>query len=373
MTTTSFLPVRRRLTPSRLALARRLVGLSQTGLGREVKVSAAAINQFESGAAQPSAETLERLAMVLRVAPSFLARPSVPDGGRPFFRAVARVPAGERDRAHAYAQGLADVVDALNELFELPALRISRLVEASPDTPMEIIEATAGRARQQWTLPDGPIANVVTMAESRGVVTAAVGDFHEGIDAFTVPGMTRPVVVLCSRKGLATRRRFDMAHELGHLALHDQRSDENRWQELQAHRFASALLMPADEVIDYLPRRVDDLRSLEQVAKTWGVSMQAALMRARDLGVLTPDEHRRVMKRLSAAGWRTREPIDIGPPERPELLLAAVASLPEAGSDLAQLADGLGLPEGRLRRMLSLPEAHDDTYRGEVVQLHDLG
>jgi Zn-dependent peptidase ImmA (M78 family) len=131
-------------------------------------------------------------------------------------------------------------------------------------------------------------------------------------------------------------------------------------------------LMPADEVIDYLPRRVDDLRSLEQVAKTWGVSMQAALMRARDLGVLTPDEHRRVMKRLSAAGWRTREPIDIGPPERPELLLAAVASLPEAGSDLAQLADGLGLPEGRLRRMLSLPEAHDDTYRGEVVQLHDV-
>jgi len=28
----------------------------------------------------------------------------------------------------------------------------------------------------------GPIANVVAMAEARGVVVAAVGDFHEGID-----------------------------------------------------------------------------------------------------------------------------------------------------------------------------------------------
>jgi hypothetical protein len=92
-------------------------------------------------------------------------------------------------------------------------------------------------------------------------------------------------------------------------------------------------------------------------------------MGACDLELLTEDEHRRVMKRLSAAGWQPREPVDIGPPERPELLLAAVASLPEADSSISLLADGLGLPEDQRRRMLSLPEAHDDTHRGQVVQL----
>jgi Zn-dependent peptidase ImmA (M78 family) len=160
-----------------------------------------------------------------------------------------------------------------------------------------------------------------------------------------------------------------MAHELGHLVLHEQRAEEPRWQERQAHRFASALLMPAEEIADHLPRRGDDLRTLERVACDWGVSMQAAMMRARDLGLLSVDEHARGMRRLSSAGWRTKEPIDVGPPERPLLLLAAVAALPDAGSSLPAIAERLGLPTGRLRRMLSLPEAHDDARTGELVPI----
>jgi Zn-dependent peptidase ImmA (M78 family) len=127
--------------------------------------------------------------------------------------------------------------------------------------------------------------------------------------------------------------------------------------------------MPADEVGDYLPRRGDELRRLEGVARDWGVSMQAALMRARDLTLLDDAECVRGMKRLSSAGWRTKEPVDVGPPERPQLLLAAAAALPDAGSSLTELAESVGLPLGRLGRMLSLPEAHDDASEGQLVQL----
>lgn len=366
-------PVPRRLTPSRLALARRLRGLSQTALAKEVGVSQPAVNQFEAGSAQPSAETLERLVVALKVAPAFLARPDLPEGGRPFFRALTRVPAGERDRAHAFGIALGDVVAVLEEHLELPPLAVRPLLEAQPSTPMEEIERAAARARTLWGVVSGPVPNVVALAEAHGVVVAAVGDFHPGIDAFTVPGSPRPVVVLCSSKGVATRRRFDVGHELGHLVLHQQRDDEQRWQEQQAHRFASALLMPASEVADQLPRRGDDLRSLERVAKTWGVSMQAAMMRARDLGYLDASEHARGMRRLAAAGWRTKEPIAIGPPERPSMLRAAMGSLREAGTSVEAVADQLGLPLGRLERMMSLPEEHDDTHAGVIVQLHGSG
>jgi Zn-dependent peptidase ImmA (M78 family)/DNA-binding XRE family transcriptional regulator len=359
----------RTLTPSRLSLARRLGGLSQTALAREIDVSAAAISQFESGVAQPAPETLERLAMRLRVNPAFLARPAIPEVGRPFFRSLARVPARERDRAHAYALALADVVTEIELLLNFPELEIRGLEVAVPHTSLAAIEAIAAKARRAWGVPDGPIANVTSMAEARGVVVAAVGDFHEGIDAFTVTDTPRPVVVLCSKKGVATRRRFDLAHEIAHVVLHDQRADEPRWQETQAHRFASALLMPAEEIRGYLPRRGDDLRALERVARDWGVSMQAALMRARDLGTLTDSEFTHGMRRMSAAGWRTREPVEVGPPETPRLLQTAVASLPSANSSLGVLADRLGLPLGRLARMVSLPEAYDDAYRGQVVQL----
>lgn len=362
-------PAVRRITPSRLALARRLRGLSQTALAREISVSQPAVNQFESGAAQPSTETLERLAMALKVSPSYLSGPAVRDVARPFFRSLVRVPSGERDRAHAYAVALADIVVELEQYLALPKLRIGPITRAEESTSMEQVEAAAVEARRRWAIPDGPVANVIALAEARGVVVAAVGDFHPGIDAFTTPTPSRPVMVLCSNKGVATRRRFDVAHELGHLALHDERAEDIRSQEQQSHRFASALLMPGTEIAAHLPTRGDDLRQLEAVARTWGVSMQAVLMRARDLGRLSAEEHTRGMKRLSAAGWRTKEPVEIGPPEQPTLLQSAVGALPQAGTSLEAVAEAVGLPFGRLQRMVSLPELREASRDGKLVEL----
>lgn len=319
--------------------------------------------------AQPAPETLEAIAMRLKVSPAFFTREAVESTEPPFFRSLSRVPAGERDRAHAYAVALADAVKVIEQDLEFPGLEIKPLLSAREDTEIESIEAAAQEARVRWRVPPGPIANAVAMAESRGVVVAAVGSFHEGIDAFSLTGGPRPVVVLCSKKGVATRRRFDLAHELGHIVLHDRRAEEPRWQERQAHRFASALLMPAADIRPHLPTKPDDLRALERVAHDWGVSMQAALMRARDLGTIDTVGFTRAMRRMSAAGWRTREPIEVGPPEVPQLLLAAVASLPPAGTSLGAVAERLGLPLGRLERMLQVPEERDDTYRGQVVPL----
>lgn len=338
-------------------------------LANQIGVSPGAISQFESGGASPSPETIERLAVSLKVSPGFLTRDDVAGMQRPFFRSLVRVPAPERERARAFAVVLADVVSELNRVLELPELKIHQMADFRPETPAEDVEAIAAKARALWRIPSGPIANVSAMAESRGVVVAAVGEFHTGIDAFTNKSHDRPVVVLCSDKGVATRRRFDLAHEIGHITFHSARAEKPRWQELQAHRFAGALLMPAAEIREYLPARGDDLRALEQMARDWGVSMQAAMMRARDLGSLNDIEYQRGMKRMSAAGWRRREPIEVGPPETPTLLQAAVDSLAPAGTSLNNIADNVGLPTARLRRMLSLPESFDDTFRGEVVEL----
>src|SRR6185503_18587704 len=186
--------------------------------------------------------------------------------------------------------------------------------------------------RQAWDLPQGPIPNVVRLLEARGAVAIAVGVFDKRLDAFSLRGRTRPVVVLCSDQGSAARRRFDAAHELAHLVLHDEPSEPNHWQEAQAHRFASSFLMPSEQVEPWLPRKSHELELLEEGSRIWGTSMQALLFRARDIGTLSEDSYRRAMQRLSAAGWRTREPVDMGPAEAPELLqLAAEALLTSGG------------------------------------------
>jgi hypothetical protein len=75
------------------------------------------------------------------------------------------------------------------------------------------------------------------------------------------------------------------------------------------------------------------------------------------------------MKRMSAYGWRTREPVDIGPPERPQLLQRIVDALPAAGTSVALVALELGLPRERLLRTLRVPEDATDSPSAEVVQL----
>ena len=171
---------------------------------------------------------------------------------------------------------------------------------------------------------------MVRLLEAGGVITAAVGTFGR-VDAFSLRTSTRPVVVLCADRGAAARRRFDAAHELGHLLMHEIPLTANKVQEDQAQRFAAALLMPAGQIDPWLPRRSNELSILEEGSRTWGVSMQALLFRARILGAISEASYRRTQRRMSAAGWRTREPVELGPAEAPELLARAVLTLTRSG------------------------------------------
>jgi Zn-dependent peptidase ImmA (M78 family) len=88
------------------------------------------------------------------------------------------------------------------------------------------------------------------------------------------------------------RRRFTIAHELGHFFLeHEGRrfaepSDENPPQERAANRFAGALLMPED----WLRTAWNDYRDNPDhrpdiVAEMFGVSREALEVRLKELGI----------------------------------------------------------------------------------------
>ncbi|MEO8689320.1 MAG: XRE family transcriptional regulator [Solirubrobacteraceae bacterium] len=347
--------------PARLRLARMLRGLRQNALAVQIGVTPAAISQYEAGSSIPSAETIERLAVRLGCSPEFFARPwRQLVVGEPFFRSRRSTPQHERDRAEAYAVALAEIATIIEGHIELPASRFDAHLALADDAPMEHVERAASELRAAWRVPPGPIPNVVRMLEARGAIVAAVGAFDSRLDAFSVRTRSRPVVVLCSDGGNAARRRFDAAHELGHLVMHERSLVANAQQERQAHRFAANLLMPAGEINPWLPRRSNELELLEDGSRTWGVSMQALLFRARTIGTLSEDAYRRAMQRMSAAGWRTREPVDIGPAEAPELLRRAAEMLPRAGTSLEKIAAEFGVPAARLARMLSVPEEQDD-------------
>lgn len=140
-------------------------------------------------------------------------------------------------------------------------------------------------------------------------------------------------VVLNSLKRDYYRQRFDLAHELGHLVMHEDAEPGGRVVEEQANRFAAELLMPQAQIGDLLPTSMGPAawKKLARLKEEWGVSIQALLFRARQLGVLSEVSYRNAMTTVSARGWRRAEPRERLTLEQPSLLPKAVDLLANEG------------------------------------------
>lgn len=344
--------IRRLFAGERLRVGRELRALSQTEVGDAGGVTAAAISQFEHGDAKPSTETLERIAQALDVPIGFFAvGPSDIDLTTPaFFRSLHSAPASERKRARALSLVVRWLALALERWVRLPNLDVPK-IPVSKDTGQDDVEHTAASIRKQWQLKPGPVDHAVRLLERHGIVVTRFEVGTHEMDAFSVPFPDRPVVVLGADKGDRARSRFDALHELGHLVMHDPDDRVDKVAEQQAHWFAAAFLMPAQDIVDALPSKLD-VRHLVSLKGEWGTSMAALLRRARDLRVMDQRPYVSAMKALSAHGWRTREPGDLGPPEMPVLLQRALELVEEQGITLREVAKEARLPIDDVRHIL---------------------
>lgn len=336
--------------PDRFRLGRELRGVSQVELLRRLdgQLSAPALSQIETGASRPSPATLARLAAALDVPVNFFDRRGpLPDG---YFRSLRATPARDRKQALAYAVCVHDLAVTLDTLGELPEFDLPHIDwhdDAEFGRPTrKAIRRAAMRARRHFGLSEGPIRNVVAVLERHGVVTCRLVLNYDKIDAFSLPYPDRPVIVLSTGKGKTARSRFDAAHELGHLLLHDVGDAGTKAVEDEAHAFAAEFLMPAAAIIDELPERADwDV--LVDLKLRWRVSIGALLYRAKTLRKMNDHTYVNALKAMSARGWRIDEPGDteLGAPERPRVLRQAVEDALNEGIDQASLATKAGVPQ----------------------------
>ena len=350
--------VARLFSPQRLRLARETCGLTQTELSRRIGTSAAAVSQFEKADAKPSASTVILLAEALSFPIGFFAVASSPssrpDGdpetldGYGHFRSLRSVTASQRRQALSVTQLVRDLVYALSRYVRLPDLAVPLLAADADD--LLIAEERAAMVRHAWGMPPGPVTDVIQLAERHGIVTARHRISTPTVSAYSVPFPERPVVIV-NRDGMKRDRdRFSVSHEIGHLVMHEAgRSLASKVTEAQANRFASAFLLPADEIRNQLPS-VPDWVHLLTLKQRWHVSLSALLRRASDLGVMSDQVYMQAMRTVGARGWRVSEPGELGAPESPRILSLAIAS---AGADTGSLAVETGWPRNLIDEVVA--------------------
>jgi Zn-dependent peptidase ImmA (M78 family)/transcriptional regulator with XRE-family HTH domain len=336
-------------SPTRLKIARQFAGLKQIELAELVGITPPALSQYEHGLHAPGPQVLQKLAFSLGFPRDFFLGD---DGSLPspaFFRSLRSTPQRERDRAAAYAWLVARVVEAVEQHVKLPQCNLRLEAEVPATASRAEIEAATALAREQLGVPSGPVPNVVRLLEANGAVVSTFADGDARLSAFSQWHGRRPAVIFCLGKNDKARQRFDASHELAHLCLHVDPEPGNHVLEQQADEFASAFLMPADDILPFLPQGRVVWEELEQLKRVWGVSLQALLMRARHLGTISDRSYQQAFRRLSREGWRRNEPVDLGPPEAPQLLTRAFALLERKGLKAEEVLRGLALPESLVR------------------------
>ena len=253
----------------------------------------------------------------------------------------------------AHAALIAELVSVIERHARLPPLAIPEY-PVGLETSDEDIDNVAAQVRSDWGLDDEPIEDVVRELERHGAVVARLTLTENGIDAFSWPGLERPIVILGVDKGDRARPRFDAAHELGHVVMHrDHPRSADRDLERQAHRFASSFLLPSDRLREeWQPGRLN-WRDLMTLKRRWQMSLAALLYRARQDQLLTPTAYESAAKYISRAGWRKQG--DLGPPERPRLLRKAVHALQENGISREDLVDEAHIPLELVDEYVTMP------------------
>jgi Zn-dependent peptidase ImmA (M78 family) len=184
-------------------------------------------------------------------------------------------------------------------------------------------------------LGDGPIADVLLLMESKGIIVARADFDAEALDAFSCWVGPQPFVFLSADRTSAARSRYDAAHELGHLILHqgvtsEQMEDPDTHDrvEREANRFAAAFLLPAPS-FRYEVNSVR-LNAFLALKKRWKVSIGAMVHRCLDIGLIGQPEFVRLRKQMSSYGYIKREPLDdeIAPESRAFCAAAWICWLP---------------------------------------------
>jgi transcriptional regulator with XRE-family HTH domain len=189
---------------ARLGIARRMARLPRTELAVKVGISPAAVTQLERDQIRPTIALAAELSLALGVPGSFLCAavsPQLIPASAAHFRSLRSTPAMSRDQALAFSEIGLEVLAAVEDYVDLPAVTLPALDASGLDTAGGI-SRVAVQARGAFGLPEGPVPHVVRLLESHGVLVLRLPEDHlDGrVDAFSTAASRRPVVLLSPLK-----------------------------------------------------------------------------------------------------------------------------------------------------------------------------
>ncbi len=339
------------LFSERFKSARLLSGLSLQELADKLenRISRQALHKYEKGEVIPNSEMINYLCEALNVRPDFFFREMKVELGSIEFRKLDKLPAKEENRIIEQTKDYLARYLELEEIIGITSTFKNPLAGMDEVTTFEQVQEAANKVRKSWNLGTDAISNAVELLEDNHIKVIEI-EAEVGFDGMqTLVNGDIPVIAInISRVKKDDRKRFTVMHELGHLLLPIPKGMPEKQKEHLCHQFAGAMLFHAEALKKELgvSRNRLLIQELGALKQEYGISIQAIVMRAMHIGIITKNYCKQFFSYLRQMNWQIEEPYDFKSVEKSkrfeQLLFRAL------GEDLISVSKAAGLSNLRL-------------------------
>lgn len=354
----------------RLKKARIYRGLTVTELAERIGCQRQTLSMYEISKSQPTDKTtIARLAKELNFPVKYFYEHSdAHTSGTVYFRSLLTTNKRYRSEQIIKMEYLSQIYSLLQDYITFPKYEPIEL--ANNVTP----EQAAYYLRENWGLGNDPIDNLVSVVEQHGILVTTFSTSTNDVDAFSqfmeVGDTPTYIIAYSNNKTSAARIHFDIAHELGHICLHEWSEDieniskeEFKSKEREANDFAAAFLLPEVTFRKDAEKGPQTIAYYKQLKKKWKVSIAAMIRRSEKLGIITTEEYQKLIRIMQRRGLRKEEPLDdVLITAGPALLKTAVIMLlqenvftPTEFMEELSFSYGLSINAAEVEYLLNLP------------------
>ena len=301
----------------RLKKARIYRGLTVAELAERVGCQRQTLSTYEIFKSQPTDKTtVARLAQELDFPVKyFYEHPNASAFGTVYFRSLLTTNKKYRSEQIVKMDYLSQIYSLLQDYVAFPEFE-------SLDLPDNVTPEQAAYAlRDAWGLGRGPVDNLISVVEQHGILVTSFSTSTNDVDAFSqfMAAVDTPTYIIAysNNKTSAARIHFDIAHELGHICLHEWSEDiediskeEFKLKEREANDFAAAFLLPEETFRKDAERGPQTITYYKQLKKKWKVSIAAMIRRSEKLGIISTDDYQNLIRVMQRRGLRKGEPLD---------------------------------------------------------------
>ena len=308
----------RKVYGQRIKKGRILRGFSQEQLGKKIGITRQAISNCEKDTISLNMANLLKVSEILELPLSFFYKPPTENNSDKmiFFRSKdipKKTKEQLREEINVFDK---EVVKYFEQYVKLPSINLSDLSyilkNSTYNYKKETIIEICKKIREHWGLANKPIDNLSYILQANGFIISRQYIDQDKTDAFSQK-LDNNYIFISGNKECAVRSRFDLAHELGHLILHDNieiDEFEDKIIEKDADLFASEFLYPSEVFLEDIQDYSLGFERFIELKEKWKVSIQLLVRKCKDLDVISEEKYIYFQKRISFNKWRKKEPLD---------------------------------------------------------------